>query len=378
VPLQFFVLLVLAAAATVFSVLTSIIVVIRKVLDGSRARARERLYRIYSAKCSELLLYELPPLPAGSKQSHLFNQYETLTQPIKRSLQRLTRRRQEVHRNALRLVLTDMAKDLTGESSSRLTYAFDSFGFVEVEMGMLRSRHWWRRAEAARLLGVFGARKSINFLQAALRDIHPVVRHQVMQSLAKLVGPPSLGTIFKLSSRMPRWTAIELSVIVAEFKESAAPYLIEALKSTDQSVVLFAEEMLGTIGFIDAVPPLLDLARSSRDTAIVAGAVKALGRIGDERALPLAMDMMRSMAPHVRLSAFEAVGRIAGGDALEKLEPNLMHNRTEEKLAAGRAMAAIGGEGIAKLKKIAEEVEGMTGAIAAQVLEEHEKQRTYA
>jgi HEAT repeat protein len=378
VPLQFSVLLVLAAAATLFSVLTSIIVVVRKVLERSRARARERLYRIYSAKCSELLLYELPPLPDGSTQSHLFNQYETLTQPIKRSLAGLTGRRREVHRNALRLVLIDMAKDLTGESSSRLMYAFDSFGFVEEEMGMLRNRHWWKRAEAARLLGVFGARKSINFLQAALRDSHPVVRHQVIQSLAQLVGPPSLATIFRLSSRMPHWTAIELSVIVAEFREAAVPYLIEALKSTDQSVVLFAEEMLATIGFVDAVPPLLDLARASMDTAIVAGAVKALGRIGDERALPLAMDMLRSRAAHVRLSAFEAIGRIGDADALETLEPNLMHNTTEEKLAAGRAMAAIGGEGMAKLKKIAEEAEGTTGPIAAQVLEEHEKQRTYA
>ena len=369
-PLQFVILVIFAVAATTLSVIISIAVVVRKTVDRSRARTEERLYKIYSGRCSELLLSDLPPLPHQSKPSARFRQYESLIQPIKVSHTQLNPSARRMHRAALRHVLIDFAGDIAGESSDRLVYFFYSFGFVEEEIDLMRSRHWWVRAQSARTLGLLGARKAITVLTAALEDPHPDVRNQATQSLIKLVGPDALRTIFRISRNLSRWTAIELSVIVARFREAAVPYLIEALDSHDQSVVLFAVEMLGEIGFVSAVPPLIRLIRTSNNTTIQGRALQTLGRLGDERARDLMIELVGSRGLFVRLNAIEALGRVGGEGAIGILRPSLFAKTYEERVIASRAIAATGAGGIAMLQQMKTNPDQLAAAIAGQVMEE--------
>lgn len=368
--LQFLILIALAVAAAIFSVLTAIVVVIRKTIDRNRAKTQVRLYQIYAARCSELLLTDLPLLPADSKPSSLFLQYESLIEPIKRSLVGMVATRRRAHREALRQVLVDCAQDISGDSSRRLVYFFYSFGFVDEELRLIKSRRWWIRANAARTLGLLGAKKAIAALTALLEDPHPDVRHQAMQSLVKLVGPDALRTILRISRNLSRWTAIELSVVVSSFKGTAIPYLIEALKSRDQSVVLFAAEMLAEIGFVTAVEPLMHLIRTTIDTTIQAQSLKTLGRLGDERPRDLVVELLKSKVQLVRLSAMEALGRISGREAIEMLKPWLASRLHAEKLVAARALATTGADGIAILRAVGTDNDELTVAIANQVLEE--------
>jgi len=370
-PLQLLILLVLAVAAIIFSVLTAIAVVAMKTIDISRIRTRERLYRIYSSKCSELLLGDLPPLAPGSKPSEAFALYESLIEPVKTSFATMSVTRRNAHRKALRHVLVDFAQDITGDSSDRLVYFFYSFGFVEEEIRLIRSRHWWVRAHAARSMGLLGAKKAIAALTAALEDSHRDVRTQAMHSLVKLVGPEALKTILRLSTKLSRWDEIELSVIIAGYKNDAVPHLVEALRHSDQSVVLFATEMLGDIGFVDAVDPLMKLAHTTKDMNVRAAALHALGRLGDERAGGLVAEFLKSKIPSVRLSALEALGRIAGKASTDLLKPFMLGPVRDEKLAAARALAIVGKKGISLLQKEAGSRDALTSAIAAQVLEEH-------
>ena len=122
--LQFLFLIVLAVAAAVFSVLTAIVVVIRKTIDRNRAKTQARLYQIYAARWSELPVTDLPPLPADSKPSSLFQQYESLIEPTKRSLGSMVATRRRAHREALQQVLVDFAQDISDDSSRRLVYLF--------------------------------------------------------------------------------------------------------------------------------------------------------------------------------------------------------------------------------------------------------------
>ena len=377
-PLQFLILIVLAVAAAILSVLTAIVVVIRKTIDRNRAKTQARLYQLYAARCSELLLTDLPPLPADSKPSGLFLQYESLIEPTKRSLAGMVATRRRVHREALQQVLVDFAQDISGDSSRRLVYVFYTLGFVHEELRLTKSRRWWIRANAARTLGLLGAKTAIAALTALLEDPHPDVRHQAMQSLVKLVGPDALRTILRISRNLSRWSAIELSVVVSSFKGTAVPYLIEALRSRDQSVVLFAAEMLAEIGLVTAVEPLMHLIRTTIDTAIQAQSLKTLGRLGDERARNLVADLLKSKVQPVRLSAMEALGKISGSEAVEMLKPWLASRLQEEKLVAARALATTGVEGIAVLRAARAENDELTAAIADQVLEEFGAEREEA
>jgi HEAT repeat protein len=370
VQLQFLILVVLAVTATIFSIVTSIAMVVRKALELGRSRSHARLYEVYSGKFAELLLIELPSLESQSRASDAFRQYETLLAPVKQRLERMSPSRRRFQRSVLRAVLIDMTQDLTGESAGRLVYFFYSLGFVEEEIQLLLSSKWWIRAQAARNAGLMRARKSITALTAALEDPHPDVRHQAMQALIILVGVGAISTILRLSKNISHWTAIELSVIVAGFKEEAVPHLIGALESRDQSVVLFAVEMLAEVGFVTAVDPLMNLIRTSGDVRIQADAAGALGRLGDVRAKILLTELLAHRWAPVRLKALEALGKTGGPDIVKLLAPYLESETWEEKLTAARALATSGVQGLKVLQDFEKKHEDETSDLIRQVLEE--------
>ncbi len=368
--LQFLILIVLAVTATIFSIVASVAMVIRKALELGRSRAYERLYRIYSTQVAEFLLIELANNEHDPRPSGTFRQYEGLIAPTKLRLEGMNSSRRRFHRGVLRAVLIDMTQDLTGDSAGRLVYFFYSMGFVEEELNMLQSRKWWVRAQAARNAGLMRARKSITALTAALEDKHPDVRHQAMQALIKLVGVDAIGTILRLSRNISQWTAIELSVIVAGFKEEAVPHLIGALESRDQSVVLFSIDMLAEIGFVTAVDPVMNIIRTSGDVKIRTRATKALGRLGDARAKHLLMELLLHRNAAIRLSALEALGKTGGPDIVEMLEPYLATDDWEERLTAARALATTGLKGIKIIQDFEKKSEGEAADLARQVMEE--------
>ena len=368
--LQFLILIVLAVTATIFSIVTSIAMVVRKALELGRSRAHARLYQIYSSQVAEFLLIELPALENQPRASDAFRQYESLLSPVKQRLEQMNPSRRRFHRSVLRSVLIDMTQDLTGESAGRLVYFFYSLGFVEEEIQLLQSGRWWIRAQAARHAGLMRARKSITALTAALEDNHPDVRHQAMQALIVLVGVDALSTILRLSRNISQWTAIELSVIVAGFKEEAVPHLIGALESRDQSVVLFAIEMLAEVGFVTAVDPLMNLIRTSRDVKIQACAASALGRLGDERAKTLLTGLLSNRWAPIRLKSLEALGKTGGPDVVKLLTPYLETADAQEKLTAARALATTGVKGLKVLQEYEKQHMDEKADLVRQVLEE--------
>ncbi len=115
----------------------------------------------------------------------------------------------------------------------------------------------------------------------------------------------------------------------------------------------------------------MELIRSTNDTTIQASALRALGSLGDERTRPLVLDLLGSRTRLLRMSAIEALGRIAGTDAAERLTPFLMEGSREEMDAAARALAAIGTKGVDVLKEFASKEDYLTAAIAWEVLEEY-------
>ena len=368
--LEILILIVLAIAATMFSVLVSIFVVARKALGEKLASKRKRLHQIYSSRFAELLLRELPPVKIEPRKSSLFKQYDLLLKLTKVELSRLIPSTRRLHRASIRKVFIDFSGDLTGESFERLTYFFDGLSLVDDELERLRSRSWWIRAEAANTLGRLRCRKAIKALTVALKDAHEDVRLQAMQALVVLIGAEALRTILRISRDLSRWTTIELSPVVAKFHDEAVPYLIEALSMPDRSVVIFCVEMLAEIGFVRAVEPLMALVEKNRDPEIQAKALEALGRLGNMRSTELLKGFLRHDVESVRLKAIEALGRIGGVEVLQDLQPNLSSPIFEEKVVAARALVTLGEAGIASLRILESKSDNVTAAIARQVLEE--------
>jgi len=370
VHLEYFILLTLAAGATSFVVVTSIALIIRKAVDVQRQRSRTHLYQHYSAKLAELLLTDLPEIPPDSKTGGIARQYELLVLPMKKRMSKMDPGRRMLHRQALRSVLVDLALDVTGETADRLVYFFSSLGFVQEHIQLLRSKKWWVRAQAARDLGLLRARKAIPTLTLLLEDRNDGARYQAMQSLVTLAGVESLRTILRIAKRLSPWMAIELSVIVMRFEDAAVPYLIEALKSPDQSVVLFSIEMLAEIGFVSAVEPLRALLTEYPSSVVQAKAAEALGRLGDERAEEALLRLVGSPHPHLRTKAIEALGQIGSPAALPTLLRQFAKGSLTEKITTARSIAILGQEGAETIRSLASDPDELNRSVAQQVAEE--------
>jgi len=367
---QLIIILSVTVALTFVVVLTSIGLVIHKSVNARTMRRRQRLYTQYSDRFAEILLADLPPLGPNARTSAIFKQYESLIEPIKARLEALNPKTAAIHRETVRQVLIDFARDLSGEAVDRLVYCFYSMDFVTEQINLLSHRSWWVRAQAATDLGLLRTRRALAALTAALEDPHPDVRDQARQAIATLAGVESLRTIFRLTKRMSNWTALELSIAVMQYRDEAIPYLVEALKLSDQSVVLFSIEMLAEIGFVSAVEPLLELANSYPNVTVRGKAIEALGRLGDERAEQLLVSMAENPNPVLRMKAIEALARIGVPMALPFLLKRLEHAGLHEQIVSARAVARTGVAGILALRTLAQEATGRQRSVALQILEE--------
>jgi HEAT repeat protein len=372
VNLQLVILVIFSTIAAVSSILISLAVVARKSLDEKRAIRRQRLHRTYSSRFAELLLCELNPVKVEPRSHSVYKQYDDLLQPLQVELSRMASGVRRHHHDAMRLVLLDFARDVTGESFERLMYFFEALSLADRELERLRHRSWWIRSEAANILGRMRSRSAVPGLTAALNDSNNDVRLQAMQALLILNGVESLKTILEHSRSLSQWTTIELSVVVAKFHSTAVRYLMEGLTTPDRSVVMFCIEMLAQIGFVSAVEPLLELTTRNSDPEIQEKALEALGRLGDMRANEVLTKFLKHPAPRVRLKAVEAIGKIGGEQAEYAVMPALMSQNFEEKLVGARALAALGTNGFQLLREAVSGTDELTSAIAQQVLEEND------
>jgi len=174
---------------------------------------------------------------------------------------------------------------------------------------------------------------------------------------------------------LSQWIAVELSIIIYEYRDEAAPYLIDALLSASPSVKLFSIEMLSKIGFIDAVVPLLELCMKNPDPIFYSAAISALGRLGDERALSMVVNASQNANKNVRLSAIEALGCLGAKNGIPILFDRMNKGGIDEKRIAAKALGKLGEDGSNVLFEMLNSIDKPSKLIALETIEELERNR---
>ena len=128
------------------------------------------------------------------------------------------------------------------------------------------------------------------------------------------------------------------AVMLGSMKEPAAVgTLVEALSDPDVNVRHAAATSLGQIGSPLAVPRLVDALRG--EPWLQYPALHALGEIGDPRAAPALLPLLDDEM--LRAPALEALGRLAGREALARIAPHLLDPDPALRNAAIRAVVEI-------------------------------------
>jgi HEAT repeat protein len=364
------VLIFLGGAAAVYILASTIGLLLRREFERrSLIRGSDR-YKHYTRRMAALVLRELPPLGENVHPAAIRNYYRSFLDPLKKELSMLSSRERRAHRLALRSVMMDFAQDLSGEAYDRLVYFAEELGVVSELMSQIKKRDWWLRATAARHLGLIRAFDASDVLIDLLRDKAPAVRQQAAVALLLILGVKALKPIFWMKETLSPWDRVELSVVISGFGGEAVPYLLEALKSNNKSIVVLAIEMLGSLGFTTALEPLLEIATHHNSPRLRAQAVGALGEISDQRAVEPLVELCRSSSPPMRIPILRSFGAIGSPEAIPQLLESLRRGGIDEQIVAALALGRCGVEGERQLRALSESVEPPLRRVAFNALEE--------
>lgn len=247
-------------------------------------------------------------------------------------------------RTLVEAVLIDVAGLLKGASRERITTAAEALGLVADNVEGLRSRAWWRRAEAAEKLGVMGSKQAVDPLVAALDDPSAEVRLRAARALGLIRGQTSIRPLVQALADPSRWSAIRLSEILIGSGEEAVDELLAAYETLPSPARVSALDILGRIRTPRAAT-LLRRAIADEMPDVRARAAHAMGLLADGSFEPFLTKALDDESWAVRAMAAKALGRIKAKGAIRVLAAKLADREWWVRSNAGDALRVLGPEG---------------------------------
>jgi HEAT repeat protein len=197
---------------------------------------------------------------------------------------------------------------------------------------------WAVRQAAVETLALFAPDALLPALEVALRDGDDAGSRNAAMEIYVRLGSAATRPLLALVSDADEEVRLFSCVMLGSMKEAeAVPGLVAALSDPDVNVRHAAATSLGQIGSPAAVPRLVEALRG--EPWLQYPALHALGEIGDPRAAPAIVELLDDellCAP-----ALDALGRLAGRDALPHIAPHLLDPDPALRNAAVRAVVEI-------------------------------------
>jgi HEAT repeat protein len=254
-------------------------------------------------------------------------------------------------RLVIETVLLDHAQRLRGTIHRRLTGALDELGFVEAQLGRLRSRRWWHRADAAEKLALSGAEGVREPLADAMDDPSPEVRMRVAKALGSL-GGRAAGRVLAHALRDPsRWLTIRIADVLAGAGPDVLDDLLAEYPNLPAHGRLAVLDIVARLRPLSAVPWLIDCLEDPL-LDVRARACHGLGRIGNPSVATALNRAMDDPAWQVRAMAAKALGRAGRLDSIDALSVGLRDRQWWVRANSADALARMGAPGLEALENM--------------------------
>src|SRR5262245_33070389 len=270
-----------------------------------------------------------------------------------------------------RLVLVPLVDDRTPARVEATRAIVQALSVVPIADRYLRSRWWWRRAVALRVLGLIQARDHTARIVAALDDRNADVRGTALDALADMLDPAALPAIvvrFQDTSLQRGRRAAALNA----FGFECEPILLELSEIDPEHRRNYALALM-ICGTERSRQALCQWTRDPRVEVRVA-ALAALARVGlDEPSAVRAIDALESREASVRAHAAKALfGWTGNGNAAAHLARHLDDEWTVAVQAA-RSLQSMRERGRIELERCALRTD-LAGVLARQMLWEESVQ----
>jgi HEAT repeat protein len=236
----------------------------------------------------------------------------------------------------------------------RLSRALEANPFSRQERRALRDESPWRRALAARRLGLLRSERSRRALRKAMSRGPEVVTLAAAASLARYRDRGALRWLLRHPAALAHRPANVLIGVLRAFRGAALPEMAAALDQGLDSLRLERAviEVLG-LGRYRPARAALEIRVASGDTDLRVAAVRALGRIQAMESGMALLGALDDEAWQVRAQAARALGAIRAMVAIPALGKRLCDSSWWVRHHAAYALHDLGPEGQAALRRIA-------------------------
>lgn len=263
-------------------------------------------------------------------------------------------------------VFVELALNLSGRQKQVVTQVAARVGLLESTEKRLKSRFWWRRLHAARLLTLLGAGEGS--MPGLMADRHPRVRAQaadwaathprpeLISALLKLLEDPAKLCRFAAQNSLLRMGAVAGPLLADYVADHSGPRLVLAL----EVAVGLAESR-----FLNAALRLCQ----DGSPAVRVLAATLLGQIGGEQPAKSLHALLGDLETSVRSEAARGLGKLREWPAAPALARALRDTSWDVRREAGLALRAMGSPGILLLRRSLADRDAFAADMARQVLE---------
>jgi HEAT repeat protein len=280
-------------------------------------------------------------------------------------------------RDAFTALVLDYLSELRGDDAERLRVLVRALGAVDRARHALRSRSPWRRALAARALGLLRARDHSAALVAATAHRHPVASFAAAAALIQIGGRDGVAAVAATLGLRDDWNMAQTHELLDQGGAELGLDLLRVLErsSPDQPRARTLAEMLGQIRFAPAAPALREWLRQDPPVEVRVSIVRALGRMQDGESADAIREQLTNPFWVVRSQAALALGRVGDHDAAPALERALDDESFWVRCNAAIALHQIGDAGRQALERAARGT-GPAALVAREALGPHPEGET--
>lgn len=173
-----------------------------------------------------------------------------------------------------------------------------------------RSRHWWRRLDAGRLLTVAGRSLDAPLLLHLLGDPHPAVVVAVIGALEQVQSPALLAAVLERLPRLAPTVQAYAAVALQRARGGLLPVIAKYLTGPrDRPGLAAYVELAGRLGAAELKGPITWLA-DHKNLEVRAAVARALGRYPGPESVEALRRLAGDKVWQVRAQAVQSLGKI--------------------------------------------------------------------
>jgi HEAT repeat protein len=229
------------------------------------------------------------------------------------------------------------------------------------------SRHWWRRAQAARVSGEIARLGDRELLDRLLDDPHPAVQSAATASLEPLVDAETVGRLLDRLSERPMLVRLQQFALLARHLDLTIAALGQRLTAEASPRRLKAwialVEGAGSPALFERVAAL----HSHPDPLIRLSVARALKRHRTPEAEEILLIALHDHDWRVRAVAARSLGTLGDGTAVPRLSAGLRDVRWWVRFRCGLALAQLGDAGRGALDDARRDTDRYAGEMATMI-----------